>query len=69
MSIHRGEYHLVEDATQELVAWAQAVRARAGSPFEAAQKLVRRLGCHYREGRAEAGFWAPEVVEGQIAAD
>jgi hypothetical protein len=68
MPADREHCHLVDNATQELVAWAQVVRAQAGSPFAMAQQLVRRLGCHYRDGRAEAGFWAPEVVEGQVPA-
>jgi len=66
MSLHRAHCHLVQDATQELIAWARGVQTEASSPFAAAQQLVRRLGSHCRDGRAEIGFWAPELVEGEI---
>jgi len=52
----------MEDATQELVAWAASVQQNAESPFEAARQIVRRLGAHARAGRAEIGFWAPELA-------
>ena len=54
---------LIEDPTQELVSWVKNVESEAGSDFEAAHRIVRRLGAHYRDGRAEIGFWAPELVE------
>ncbi len=53
---------LLEAATQELLEWTRSVQEQAPSPFVAARRLVGRLGAHPREGRAEVGFWAPDVV-------
>jgi len=60
---------LVKDATQDLVAWASDTKANSESPFEAAWQIVTRLGAHYRNGRAEIGFWTPELVEDEIPAE
>lgn len=69
MTHHPQDCHIVEDATQGLVEWAQSIRSTASSPFEATRQLVTRLGAHYRDGRAEIGFWAPELVEQAIPAE
>lgn len=61
--------YLVEDATTDLVQWAQTVQAKAADQFEQAKQLVAELGAHYRDGYAQIGFWAPELVEQSIAAD
>jgi hypothetical protein len=53
---------LLDEATHDLLAWAREVRESAPTPLAAARRLVTRLGAHYRDGRAEVGFWAPELV-------
>jgi len=54
---------LVEDATQELMAWATTVNDSDETYFERGQVLARRLGAHYREdGLTEIGFWTPELA-------
>ncbi len=58
---------LVADATQTLVAWAQQVRDKAASPFDAAQEITTRLGAHKVGDRAELGFWAPALAREQIS--
>lgn len=60
---------LIKEASDELVLWAKTTRAEASSPFEAARQLVSRLGAHYRDGRAEIGFWVPELAEQEIPAN
>ncbi|WP_380675795.1 glucosylglycerol hydrolase [Salinigranum sp. GCM10025319] len=67
------------DATADLLAWHDRVVAAHDDEFEAAKELVTRLGAHYvREGddgdhgddgdeggagRAEFGFWTPELLD------
>ncbi|MGB7443820.1 MAG: glucosylglycerol hydrolase [Coleofasciculaceae cyanobacterium] len=54
---------LVEDATQELLDWAEAIEHSDATYFEKAQTLVRRLGAHYRpDGLTEICFWVPELT-------
>jgi hypothetical protein len=58
---------LLEESTRALVEWARRVRDEAATPFDAAQRLVRRLGTRYVDGRAEVGFWVP-ALEGRADA-
>ena len=60
--------HLLQDATAELVAWAERVQ-QEHEPFIAAQHLTERLGAHLRDGHAELGFWVPELAQRGILAD
>lgn len=60
---------LLEQATAELLSWADEMQASHPDPFAAAQALARRLGVHFCEGRAEVGFWAPEIAERQVLDD
>lgn len=60
------DIYLVEDATRELIAWAEAIEESASSPFAAARQIVTRLGAHYRAGYAEIGFWVPELIEQRV---
>jgi hypothetical protein len=69
MSRSHQECQISENATQDLIEWARSVRIAASSPFEAAQQLATRLGAHCRSGRAEIGFWAPELGEQAIPAE
>ncbi|MCB0034328.1 MAG: hypothetical protein KDE51_09925, partial [Anaerolineales bacterium] len=39
------------------------------TPFAAARQLVQRLGAHWKNGRAEFGFWVPELFEADIPAE
>lgn len=53
---------LVEDATQELLNWAEAITQSDNFHFHQIQKLATRLGAHYRvDGLTEIGFWTPEL--------
>lgn len=54
---------LHQEATQQLVQWAESLMGSPLSDFEVAQKLVRKLGAHQRNGLAEIGFWAPELLD------
>ena len=54
--------HLLQDATAELVAWAEQIQ-QEHEPFTAAQHLTERLGAHLRDGHAELGFWVPELAQ------
>ncbi len=69
MSVTQKKCELIHGATNELIKWARESQADSQTDFEAAQKLVRRLGAHYRGGRAEVGFWVPELVEQEIPAE
>ncbi|MDB9496846.1 glucosylglycerol hydrolase [Spirulina major CS-329] len=54
---------LVESATHELLAWANAVDHSSLTIFEKGLKLATRLGAHYREdGLVEIGFWTPQLM-------
>jgi hypothetical protein len=53
---------LVEETTQELLAWADQVQQSDTSLFCKARTLATRLGAHYRaDGLTEIGFWTPEL--------
>ncbi len=55
--------YLVEDETQALITWAEAVETAKLTVFEKARQLVTRLGAHYRpDGLTEIGFWTPELI-------
>ncbi len=54
---------LVDDATQTLLDWAEAIAESDETYFHKAQKIARRLGAHYRQdGLTELGFWVPELA-------
>ncbi|MGD1992831.1 MAG: glucosylglycerol hydrolase [Anaerolineae bacterium] len=59
----------IEDATYELIDWVKAVQSAADSPFEAARRIVCRLGAHYHDGRTEIGFWVPELLEQDVRSE
>lgn len=60
---------LLEGPARELVAWCETTQNEAETPFAAAQAIARRLGLQFRDGRAEVGFWAPEIREQQVLDD
>lgn len=55
-----------EGESVKLAEWCEHVIRDAATPFDAACRLVRRLGAHLVEDRAEIGFWAPELAEKRI---
>ncbi len=63
------EPRLLPERTRDLVSWARAVQRDATSPFEAARTIARRLGAHQRDGCAEVGFWAPELLERDLTTE
>lgn len=69
MNLQTTSCRLLKNETTELVAWCERTLAESASPFAAAQILVRRLGVHFVNGRAEVGFWAPEIRERHVLAD
>jgi hypothetical protein len=52
-----------EDATADLLEWHRDTVAAVDDDFEAAKRLVTRLGAHYVDGRGEFGFWTPELLD------
>ena len=61
---------LLDEPTDELLDWHRGVVADHDDPFEAAKRLTDRLGAHLDdEGRAEVGFWTPELAEAGVPAD
>jgi hypothetical protein len=53
---------LLENETQELINWAEAIQHTDDTIFHKARQLATRLGAHYRaDGLTEIGFWAPEL--------
>ena len=54
------------EATQEILTWVEEVYRDEKNQFEAAKKIVKRLGAYWVDGRAEIGFWTPEVVDNEI---
>lgn len=60
---------LLENETQHFLQWVDVVRTRTADPYERAEQLVSRLGANYRNGNAEFGFYAPELVDKQIPDD
>ena len=54
---------LVEDATDELLAWAHDIDHSKDTVFQKAQQLAHKLGAHYRpDGLVEIGFWTPSLM-------
>ncbi|MGQ4646459.1 glucosylglycerol hydrolase [Lyngbya aestuarii] len=54
---------LAEDATKELLTWAEQVHLSEETIFGKAQILAAKLGAHYRsDGLTEIGFWTPELA-------
>jgi len=54
---------LVEEKTQNLLAWAATVERSKASYFEKAQILARKLGAHWLgDGLAQIGFWTPKLT-------
>jgi len=58
--------HLVPEKTEALVEWVRVTSTKTADDFERARRLVTRLGVHCRDGHAEVGFWAPQLVEDRI---
>jgi len=59
----RESVHLLPEATDALRDHATGLVERHDDRFEAAKRLVRRLGGHWRGDHAEFGFWTPELAE------
>ena len=59
--------HLLPDATEALIRWAKQVQRAHDDPFVAAQHLAKRLGAHLVDGKAELGFWVPELAQRGIS--
>ncbi|ASC70511.1 uncharacterized protein XM38_014500 [Halomicronema hongdechloris C2206] len=59
---------LIEDETQALLDWAEAVESSDDTVFGKAQQLATRLGAHYRakDGLTEIGLWVPELAADMI---
>ncbi len=54
--------HLVEDETQALLKWVDALSGTEETLFGQAQQIATRLGAHYRpDGLTEVGFWVPNL--------
>lgn len=66
MSQTYGDSTLLEDQTQALVDWHDEVLAEHDDRFEAMKEVVQRLGAHYTDGRAEVGFWTPELLDADV---
>ncbi len=57
------QIQLIEEATQDLLAWANQVEHSDETMFKKAQQIATRLGAHYRaDGLTEFGFWTPELA-------
>ncbi|SFR69404.1 glucosylglycerol hydrolase [Halogeometricum limi] len=64
------DLRLLEEPTDELLAWHREVAAEHDDPFEAAKVLTDRLGAHLGDdGRVEVGFWTPELVDAGVPAE
>ncbi|MFC7077727.1 glucosylglycerol hydrolase [Haloarcula halophila] len=57
------EYTTIEDATAALIESQREMLDAHDDRFEAAKELTTRLGAHWRDGRAEFGFWTPQLVD------
>jgi hypothetical protein len=55
------EYTTDVDATEALIAFQHEVLDAHDDRFEAGKELTPRLGAHWRDGRAEFGFWTPQL--------
>ena len=60
---------VVQETTEKLAAGAEQVLSESDSEFEAARRLATRLGAHHVDGRAEIGFWTPELEEKSVPQD
>lgn len=60
MARHRGTFCLVDDATQELIAWAQGTQFEAASPFEVPPRTVVPLSLPVPELVQDG--WHPALV-------
>ncbi len=60
---------LNEEATRALVQWANKIRREENTAFAASRHLATRLGAHYKDGLAEIGFWAPELIQYNISSE
>ena len=69
MSSEYGTPELLDGATADLLAWHRDVAESHDSDFEAAKELSTRLGAHCVDGRAEVGFWTPELLDEGVDAD
>ena len=66
MITESSHFRLLRDETQEIMRWQRHIQETATTEFEAAKQIVRRLGAHWKNDRAEIGFWVPELVEMEI---
>jgi hypothetical protein len=66
MITESSHFRLLRDETQEMMRWQRHIQETATTEFDAAQQIVRRLGAHWKNDRAEIGFWVPELVELEI---
>jgi len=57
------------EATQKLISHISQLRQDVADEFEAARLIVPFLGAHWKNNRAEIGFWTPELVEQEIPPD
>lgn len=60
--------NLIENETQKLLDWADAIHGSDETIFHKAQQIATRLGAHYRpdSGLTEVGFWTPELEADMI---
>jgi len=61
------QFSLDEATTRSLVKWAENILKNTQDEFEAARLVAERLGVFHRDGKAEVGFWAPEIIDKGIA--
>jgi hypothetical protein len=69
MSSQYGDPRLLPEPTEALLDWHREVEASHDSTFEAAKELTERLGAHCVDGRAEVGFWTPELLDADVPAE
>jgi hypothetical protein len=70
MSTEYDDCRLVDEQTDDLLAWHDDVVARHDSAFEAAKELTSRLGAHVGDdGLTEVGFWTPELAADDAVSD
>ncbi len=63
------ELRLLEDPTRDLINKVKAIEDRLHDDFEIAQEIMPLLGMRERNGYAEVGFWAPELLDQGIPLD
>lgn len=62
-----GQFELLREETQDLITEINHIQDQAETAFDATQQIVTRLGAHLRpDGRAEIGFWTPQLAEDDI---